>query len=126
MKRSGSRKNTRVARQALQIAGLAPVVASARIARVASSGDYGALAKMSTEKTAAFNSAATAMMFASAAVFWKSAFAFAQAWSPLGGTPGQRVARLGSILTSGSADIANSALAPIRKRVVANSKRLGR
>ena len=126
MKRSGSKKQTRVARQALQIAALAPVVASARIARVGMSGDYGSLGKMSTEKIQALSSATTAMMLASAAVFAKSALAVAHAWSPWGGTPAQRMARLQSIWTSGATDIANRTLAPIRERVVANAKRLGR
>jgi len=126
MKSSSTRKNARVAKQAMQIATLAPVVASARIARVAATGNYGALAQMGTEKASTFNSAIVGLMFASAANVAKLTLATASAWSPWGGSARQRFARLQSTFADATADVARSALTPIRKRVIANSKRLGR
>ena len=126
MKSSRTRKQTRVARQALQIAALAPAVATARIAQVAATGNYGLIAQMGTEKASAFTSAAVGMMFAGTATIAKLTLVIANAWSPWGGSVRQRVARIESTLGDASADIARSALTPIRKRVVANSKRLGR
>ena len=126
MKSSKTRKQANVARQAMQIATLTPSVAAARLARIAATGDYGALGRMGAEKATTFTSAAVGMMFAGAAVFAKSAFVIANAWSPWGGTARQRVARVQSAMIDGSADIARGALTPIRKRVVANSRRLGR
>jgi hypothetical protein len=126
MKSSRTRKQARVAKQALQIAALAPAVASARIARVVSTGNYGDIARMGTEKASAFTSAAVGMMFAGAATIAKLTFVTASAWSPWGGSARQRLARVQSTLADASTDVARSALTPIRKRVVANSKRLGR
>ena len=126
MKRSGSRKQASVARQSLQIAALAPSIATARLARIATTGDYGALGRMGSEKATTFTSAAIGMMFAGAAAFTKSALVIANAWSPWGGSARQRFSRLQSTLMDASTDVAASALTPIRKRVVANSKRLGR
>ncbi len=126
MKSSRTRKHVRVATQALQIAALAPVVATARTARVAATGNYGALAQMGTEKASAFTSAAIGMMFAGAATIAKLTLVTANVWSPWGGTARQRLARVQATLADASTDIARSVLTPIRKRVVANSKRLGR
>ncbi len=81
---------------------------------------------MGAEKATAFTSAAVGMMFAGASAFTKSALVIANAWSPWGGSVGQRISRVQSTLADASADVARSALTPIRKRVVANSKRLGR
>lgn len=126
MKPSGSRKQAKVAKQAMQIAALAPAIATARLARVATTGDYGALGRMGAEKATTFTSAAVGMMFAGAAAFTKSALVIANAWSPWGGSARQRFSRLQSTLIDASTDVAQSALTPIRKRVAANSKRLGR
>ena len=126
MKSSGKRKQKSVARQAIQIAALAPAVAAARLARVAATGNYGALGKMGAEKTTTFASAAVGTMFAWTAAFAKSTFVIANACSPWGGTARQRFARVQSTLADASTDVVRSALAPVRKRVVANSKRLGR
>lgn len=126
MKSSRSRKQVRVAKQAMQIAALAPAVATARIARVAATGNYGAIAQMGTEKASAFTSAAVGMMFAGAATIAKLTLVTANAWSPWGGSARQRFARVQRTLVDASADVAHSALTPVRKRVVANSKRLGR
>lgn len=126
MKSSKTRKQVRVAKQALQIAALAPAVATARIARVAATGDYGALAQMGAEKASTFTSAAVGMMFAGAATIAKLTLVTASAWSPWGGSARQRLARVQSTLVDASTDVARGALTPIRKRVVANSKRLGR
>ena len=81
---------------------------------------------MGAEKATTFTSAAFGMMFAGAAAFAKSAFVIANAYSPWGGTARQRVARVQSALADASAEVARGALAPVRKRVVANSKRIGR
>ncbi len=110
----------------MQIAALAPAIATARLARVATTGNYGALGTMGAEKATTFTSAAFGMMFAGAAAFAKSAFVIANAYSPWGGTARQRVARVQSALADASAEVARGALAPVRKRVVANSKRIGR
>lgn len=111
----------------MEIGALAPLVATARLARVGTTGDYGAFARMGTEKAATFASAATGMMFASAAAFTKSALVIANAWSPWGGgSAHERVSRIQSTLADASTDVMRSALKPIRKRVVANSKRPGR
>jgi len=126
MKSSKTRKHVRVARQALEIAALAPAVATARIARVAATGNYGSIAQMGTEKASAFTSAAIGMMFAGAATIAKLTLVTANAWSPWGGSAHRRLARVQSTIADASTDIARSALTPIRKRVVANSKRLGR
>jgi hypothetical protein len=121
-----ARKQARVTKQAVQIAALSPVVAGARLARVAATGDYAALGRMGTEKATTFSSAAVAMMFAGVAAFAKSAFVIANAWSPWGGTTRRRLDRVQSVLLDGSTEMARGALKPIRKRVVANSRRLGR
>ena len=126
MKSSKTRKQVRVTKQALQIATLAPAVATARIARVAATGNYSDLAQMGTEKASAFTSAAVGMMFASAATVAKLSLVTASAWSPWAGSARQRLARVQSTLVDASTDVARSALTPIRKRVVANSKRPGR
>jgi hypothetical protein len=126
MKSSRTRKHVRVARQALEIAALAPAVATARITRVAATGNYGAFAQIGAEKASAFTSAGVGMMFACAATIAKLTLVTASAWSPWGGSVRQRVARVQSTLADASADVARSALAPIPKRLVANSKRLGR
>ena len=110
----------------MQIAALTPAVAAARLARVAATGNYGALGKMGAEKTTTFASAAVGTMFAWTAAFAKSTFVSANACSPWGGTARQRFARVQSTLADASTDVVRSALAPVRKRVVANSKRLGR
>jgi hypothetical protein len=126
MKRKSTNKQTRVAKQAMEIAALAPVVASARLARVTATGNYGALGKMGTEKFTAFTAATVGMMFAGTAVFTRSAFVLANAWSPWGGTAKQRMARIQSAMVDAPADVVRGALTPVRKKVVANSKRLGR
>src|SRR5512142_2642593 len=113
MKSSRTRKHVRVAKQALQIATLAPAVATARIARVAATGNYGAIVQMGTEKTSAFTSAAVGMMFAGAATIAKLTLVTANAWSPWGGTARQRLARVQATLADASTDIARSALTPI-------------
>jgi hypothetical protein len=126
MSPSRNRKQAAVAKQALQIAALAPAVASARIARMATTGNYSALGRMGVEKATTLSSAAVGMMFAGAAAFAKSAVIIANAWTPWGGSTRQRLARVQSALADASTDVARSALTPIRKRVVANSKRPGR
>jgi len=126
MKRKRSSKQARVAKQSLQIASLAPAVASARLMRIARTGNYDDIGKMGAEKVAAFTAASVGMMFAGAAAFTKSAFVWANAWSPWGGTARQRMMRVQSAMLDAPAEIARGALTPIRKRVVANSRRLGR
>jgi hypothetical protein len=126
MTRSNRSKRNRVTKQAMQIATLAPVVASARLARVASTGDYNAFAAMGNEKAVVFTATTVGLMFAGVAAFAKTAFAISNAWSPWGGTARQRVARLQSSLNDASLDVVRGALAPTRKRVVANSRKLGR
>lgn len=126
MKSSRTRTQARVAKQTLQIAALAPVVATARIAQVASTGNYGAIARMGTEKASAFTSAAIGMMFAGAATIAKLTLVTANAWSPWGGTAAQRAGRVRSALLDAPNDVARGALKPISKRVVANARRLGR
>src|SRR6185312_2659236 len=121
MKSSAKRKQWSVARQSMQIATLAPIVAGARLARVATTGNYGALGGMGTEKATTFASAAAGTMFAWTAAFAKSAFVIANACSPWGGTARQRFARVQSTLADASTDVVRSALTPVRKRVVANS-----
>ncbi|HKP66396.1 MAG TPA: hypothetical protein VJX31_07200 [Casimicrobiaceae bacterium] len=66
------------------------------------------------------------MMFAGAAAMTKSMWALSTAFSPWGGTAQQRMKRVQGAASSASANIAGAALAPIRQRVVANSRRLGR
>jgi hypothetical protein len=126
MKSSRTRKQANVAKQALQIAALTPAVAAARLTRVAATGNYGALGQMGAEKATTFTTAAVGMMFAGAAAFAKSAFVIANACSPWGGSARQRATRVQSALVDASTDISRAGLTPIRKRVVANSKRLGR
>jgi len=122
-------KQSRVTRNALQIATLAPVVASARMTKAASrpgGASVQDLTRMGSEKAKVFTASTFGMFFAGATAMTKSALAMANLWSPWGGTMRQRMSRLESTMTNASADIALGGLAPIRKRVVANSKRLGR
>jgi len=126
VKRKNTKKRSRVVRQVVQVAALAPVVASARLARVAASGDYPTLGAMGAEKATAFSAATIGMMFSGAAALARTGLAIANAWSPWGGTARQRMARIESAITRAPADIMDSALAPIRKKVVSNAKRLGR
>lgn len=129
MKRKTISKQARVAKQALQIARLAPAVASARLAKVAdgpSTTSFRDINRMNAEKATVFTASTVGMMFAGAAAMTKSMLVMTSVWSPWGGTVRQRLARMNSVASDASADVANAALEPIRKRVVANSKRLGR
>jgi len=129
MKRKTISKQARVAKQALQIAQLAPVVASARLIKAAGGPRKSSLQdmnRMGAEKATVFTASTVGMMFAGAAAMTKSILVLTSVWSPWGGTVRQRMARMQSVASNAPADVANAALAPIRKRVVANSKRLGR
>lgn len=126
MKRKNTRTRNRVARQVVQIAALSPLVASARLARVAGSGDYQTLGAMGAEKATAFTAATIGMMFSGAAALTRTGLAIANAWSPWGGTARQRMARIESAIAEAPADIIASAVKPIRNKVVSNAKRLGR
>lgn len=122
-------KHARITRNAMQIARLAPVVAAARMTRAASrpgADSMNELSQMGREKASVFTAATVGMFFAGASAMTRSAFAIANLWSPWGGTVRQRMARMESTVSDAPADIVLGALAPIRKRVVANSKRLGR
>lgn len=126
MKRKSTKTRGRVARQVAQVAALSPVVASARLARVAVSGDYQKLGAMGVEKATTFTAATIGMMFSGAAAATRTGLAIANAWSPWGGTASQRMARIELAIAKAPAEIIDSALTPIRKKVVANAKRLGR
>ena len=128
MKRKTISKQARVAKQALQIARLAPVVASARLVKAGrpNQSSLQDMNRMGAEKAAVFTASTVGMMFAGAAAMTKSMLVMTSVWSPWGGTVRQRMTRMKSAASDASADVANAALAPIRKRVVANSKRLGR
>ena len=129
MKRKAISKQARVAKQALQVARLAPVVASARLLKAAAKPGKSPIQdmnRMGAEKATVFTASTVGMMFAGAAAMTKSMLVMTSVWSPWGGTVRQRMARIQSVASNASADVANAALAPIRKRVIANSKRLGR
>ena len=126
MRQKQTSKQVRVARQAMQIAALAPAVASARLARVVATGNVAAFNRMGVEKASVFTAATAGMMFAGAAALAKSSLVLANAWSPWGGTARQRMERVNATWVDLWTDVANGTLKPIRKRVVANSKRPGR
>jgi hypothetical protein len=129
MKRKAISKQARVAKQAMQVARLAPVVASARLFKAAANPGTSSMQdmnRMSAEKATVFTASTIGMMFAGAAAMTKSMLVMSSVWSPWGGTVRQRLARIQSVASNASADVANAGLAPIRKRVLANSKRLGR
>lgn len=126
MKRKRTKAHGRVVRQATQIAALSPLVASARLTRLATSGDYQTLGAMGAEKATAFTAATFGMMFAGAAALTRTGFALANACSPWGGTARQRMARIESAMAQAPADILDGALKPIRRKVVSNAKRIGR
>jgi hypothetical protein len=129
MKRKAISKQARVAKQAMQVARLAPVVASARLFKAAANPGKSSMQdmnRMSAEKATVFTASTIGMMFAGAAAMTKSMLVMSSVWSPWGGTVRQRLARIQSVASNASADVANAGLAPIRKRVLANSKRLGR
>ena len=119
MKKTRS-KHGRVSRQIADITTLSPIVASARAARMLSTGDYGAMVRMGSEKASTFASAMVGMTFASMSAFSRMAFALATPWTS------QSARRSSAAFMDASAHIADRTLAPIQKRVVANSRRLGR
>ncbi|MGH8173752.1 MAG: hypothetical protein ACREPX_11435 [Rhodanobacteraceae bacterium] len=129
MTRKRFRKQSRVALQALEIAAHAPLVAGSRMVATANAPTRSALqnwSRFGTEKTSVFASATLGMMFASAAAMTQSMLALSAAFSPWSGTTRQRMKRIHEVAANASTDVAGAALAPIRKRVIANSKRLGR
>ena len=128
MKRARVRSRSKLARDVRKVAVLAPGIAARRVGQMAVKGAAGksplpTLARLGTEKASVAAASASAMMFAGAALFTRTAFAFASAWSPWGGTPQQRLMRIQSVLEDAPARIAESGIAPIRKKLVANARR---
>lgn len=120
------KKRTRAARQAAQIGLLAPVVASARIARMANAADFSPLAAMSLEKATAFNAAATSVAFAAGQACMKSWGVLATFWMPGRGTLLDRSRAAQASMAKLAADVIEAPVRPIHKVVLANSRRLGR
>jgi hypothetical protein len=110
-----------------KVAMLAPEIAARRTGHMIVKGAAGKsplpmLMRLGAEKATVAATSTSAMMFAGAALFARSAFAFASAWSPWGGTPQQRLARIQSVLEDAPTRIAASGIAPIRKRLRANAR----
>jgi hypothetical protein len=127
MKRATRRSQAALAADMQKIALLAPFVAARRVSKMMSEGATGkspaaALARLSAEKASVAAASATAMMFAAGAAFTESAFAIASAWSPWGGTTRQRLARIQAAVGAAQASIAAKGIAPVRRRVAANSR----
>lgn len=110
----------------LDVVALSPLVASARINRMAATGNYQALGAMGAEKATAFTAASVGMMFSGAAAMTRIGWALANAYSPWGGTARQRLARIETAARQAPVDVLESALRPIGRKVRSNSKRLGR
>jgi hypothetical protein len=120
-------RRTRAARHATEIASLAPMVAATRLATLSTRKPAAAsrtLARFGQEKSLAFAESLTAMTAATLTAQSELAFRLASAaWTPW--------AWLGVMTDSSAAQrnaerIAGAALAPVRKRVVANAGRLAR
>lgn len=129
MKRSAQRSRTKLAKDVQKVVVLAPAIAARRAGQMVVNGAAGKspvtmLARLGAEKATVAAASTSAMMFASAAIFARSAIAFASAWSPWGGTPRQRLMRIQSVFEDAPTQIAASGIAPIRKKVAANSRRI--
>jgi len=128
MKRAHVRSRSKLAKDVRKVAVLAPEIAARRVGQMVVRGAAGQsplpmLARLGAEKASVAAASTSAMMFAGAALFARTAFAFASAWSPWGGTPQQRLMRIQSVFEDAPTRIAASGIAPIRKKVVANAHR---
>ena len=128
MKRSTQRSRAKLVRDIQVVATVAPVVAARRVREMVVKGASGkaqatTLARLCAEKASVAAASSSAMMFATAAIGMRTAFALASAWSPWGGTGRQRLLRVQSALDDASVRIAASGVAPIRRKVAANARR---
>ena len=127
MKRRSRAPHTKLAADVQKVALLAPYVATRRIGRMMSEGAAGkspvaTLTRLSAEKASVAAASATAMLFAAGAAFAESAFAIANAWSPWGGTTRQRLMRMGAAVGDAPASILAKGVAPVRRKVISNSR----
>lgn len=126
------RKSKSLAAQTIELGVAVPQVIALRAARIAAAGaspsarDRREFYRMGAEKIAAVNEAWNAM---AVQAFWanqKLAVSFLQSlWFPWA-RPNFHAKRASRRLTSAGLDILGKGMAPIRRRAVANAKRLGR
>ncbi len=154
MKKAIQQSANRIARQAGDIAMSAPVVVAQRLTRIAQSGasptarDLQEMHRMTAEKVSAFGEAWTAMTWRLAQANWSFAQTMLRtwwapargAWLPFGpaqhGLPGRlptlplastRALKAGADhLHHTAMQVAGKGMAPVRRRVVANAKRLSK
>lgn len=110
------RRSKALAAQTVDLAFAVPQVVAHRVARIAMGGNSAELTRMSTEKFAAFGEAWSAMALETWLANQKFALSFMQ--SAL--LPGTRQ------LNDAALDILAKGMTPIRRRAVANARRLGR
>jgi hypothetical protein len=127
-----SRRSKSLAAQTINLGVAVPQVIAHRLARMAIAGaapsarDRRELHRMSTEKILAFNEAWTAMAMQAALENQKLALSMMQSvWFPwLRATPSARSAS--AQLSDAMLGVLGKGMVPIRRRAVANAKRLGR
>jgi hypothetical protein len=126
------RKTKSLAAQAIELGFAAPQVIALRMARMASAGaspsarDRKEFHRMGTEKLMAFNEAWSAMAGQAFRENQKLALSFMQSlWFPwIRPTSSRKAAS--RRLTAAGLGILGKGMAPVRRRAVANAKRLGR
>jgi hypothetical protein len=126
------RKSKSLAAQSLELGMVAPQVIAHRVARMASAGtspsarDRAEFHRMGIEKIAAANEAWAAMAAQSVLENQKLALTFMQSlWFPWTRPP-PTVGSVSRQMNKATAAILGKGIAPIRRRAVANAKRLGR
>jgi hypothetical protein len=126
------RRSKSLAAQAIELGVAVPQVIALRAARMAAAGaspsarDRAEFYRMGTEKMAALNEAWTAVALESFRANQELALSFMQSlWFPWTGHKSS-VKSASRQLTSAGLGVLGKGMAPIRRRVVANAKRLGR
>lgn len=114
-----SRRSRRLSRQAADLAFAVPQVLAHRALRLS---DQGELYRMSAEKALAFGESWSAMAIEALAANQRMALAAMQSfWFPW--LPRQSAARQ---INEAALGVLTKGMAPVRRRAVANAKRLGR
>lgn len=130
MRKQAARKRAHAAKQVADIYAKSPLVVSQRLSRYATSNPTAMLSngieaqRMVLEKASASVASMTAMGLA--AFRWNVRFAMFFARPSLGLARGVSAAKASALIEDGAIDVLNQGLAPIRKRVSSNARRLSR
>lgn len=129
IQRPRSSRPLRVATHAAELAWLAPFVAMQRLAWLGlsapdpSAGDRREMVRMGAEKVTAFSQS----WFAMSQGMWQAQCAWLRyAWTPLGAMRPVTLRRTGQHLQAAALDVTDRGIVPVRRKVVANARRLTR